>query len=504
MSQPQGVFGLEVPPGGVLIPAVLNFPATIAISMAAIDPTAEPEADEEGNIPTTGRSTLRIVRRPIDDESDDEDEEDEYLRSILAGSDDDDDEDDDEPNGGPSDPSKSPRRKDIKALLDALAAENGDDDEDEDEDEEMEDVGATKGKKKASSAKVSKPSKTSKKGKEPATVEDDEDDEDEDEDDEDDEDDSDDEDVVLEDFVLCTLDTERLYQQPLQIEINAGETVFFTVTGSHAVHLTGNYIVEDDEDSEDEDDEDDDDYDLPPDIDLEELDSEDEDELDELDLITGRVEEVDDDEVAPKLTEVKKGGKKRPAEDVAEQTLDDLISKEAKGAETKLSKKQQKKLKNNQGEAVGVQKQEDEKKRVQFAKNLEQGPTGSGAKDAKDAKDTKGKTALGVKVVQGVTIDDRKLGSGRIVKSGDRVGMRYIGKLENGKVFDSNKKGPAFSFRVGKGEVIRGWDIGIAGMAIGGERRLTIPAHLAYGSKKLDGIPANSTLIFDVKLLEIK
>lgn len=68
----------------------------------------------------------------------------------------------------------------------------------------------------------------------------------------------------------------------------------------------------------------------------------------------------------------------------------------------------------------------------------------------------------------------------------------------------ANKKGPPFSFKLNAGQVIRGWDIGIAGMAVGGERRITIPAHLAYGSKSQAGIPANSTLIFDVKMLEIK
>lgn len=67
----------------------------------------------------------------------------------------------------------------------------------------------------------------------------------------------------------------------------------------------------------------------------------------------------------------------------------------------------------------------------------------------------------------------------------------------------ANKKGKPFSFKLGVGEVIKGWDIGVAGMAIGGERRLTIPANLAYGSKGLPGIPPNSTLIFDIKLLEV-
>lgn len=68
----------------------------------------------------------------------------------------------------------------------------------------------------------------------------------------------------------------------------------------------------------------------------------------------------------------------------------------------------------------------------------------------------------------------------------------------------ANKKGKPFTFTLGKGEVIKGWDIGVAGMSVGGERRITIPAHLAYGKKALPGIPANSELIFDVKLLEIR
>jgi len=68
----------------------------------------------------------------------------------------------------------------------------------------------------------------------------------------------------------------------------------------------------------------------------------------------------------------------------------------------------------------------------------------------------------------------------------------------------ANKKGKPFSFKLGVGEVIQGWDIGVAGMSVGGERRLTIPANLAYGSKSMPSIPANSTLVFDIKLLEIK
>jgi len=224
----------------------------------------------------------------------------------------------------------------------------------------------------------------------------------------------------------------------------------------------------------------------------------------------------------------KKGKNKRAADELDDgETLDDLIAKSAKPAEAatngepKLSKKQLKKMKNNSGEAVTTKAEDTKKaepakdsatkpdKKVQFAKNLEQGPTGSSDSKAKeetktDSKDSKPKATLGVKTIKGVKIDDKKLGDGPACKKGDRVGMRYIGKLTDGKVFDSNKKGKPFSFKLGVGEVIQGWDIGVAGMSVGGERRLTIPANLAYGSKSMPGIPANSTLVFDIKLLEIK
>ena len=79
----------------------------------------------------------------------------------------------------------------------------------------------------------------------------------------------------------------------------------------------------------------------------------------------------------------------------------------------------------------------------------------------------------------------------------------YVGKLENGKQFDANTGGKPFTFVLGRGEVIRGWDLGVEGLAVGGERRLTIPAALAYGNQKLPGIPKGSTLKFDVKLVSV-
>ncbi|KAK5637500.1 hypothetical protein RRF57_013215 [Xylaria bambusicola] len=447
------------------------------ITMAALDPTEPPEPDADGNLPSVPRATLKLIRKraSLDDDLDDD-----YLSKLMVGDDDEDsdeDEDDDEPNGGPSDKAKSKKAK-AEALKKLIAAANA-----EDSDEDMDDGDA-------------KPNgKANKKGKEPATSSDDDDDESMSSDD-----------VEIEELVLCTLDTERNYQQPLDITISPEEQVFFIVKGTHTIHLTGNYIVDtnDISDSDDDDDEDDD-YDLPEGIEGMD-DYESDSEVDELDDIQDpRITEIDSDEEeeAPKLVNSKKG-KKRPAEEEAE-SLDDMIAKANATEEGKPSKKQQKKLKNNKGEAVAKEDAKSEApketsaksdKKVQFAKNLEQGPTGPAAAE-------KGAT-LGVKVVQGVTIDDRKLGSGRVVKKGNRVEVRYIGKLTDGKVFDSNKKGKPFSFKAGSGEVIKGWDIGVQGMSVGGERRLTIPANLAYGSKAQPGIPANSQLIFDIKLLGIK
>lgn len=209
--------------------------------------------------------------------------------------------------------------------------------------------------------------------------------------------------------------------------MNHGEKVFFVVTGTHAVYLTGNYIMDDDSDDDDSDDEDDDDFD-PEDLELVLGEGASDDESDNLDDIEDpRITELEDDDEAPKLVETKKGKNKRSADEA--EGLDDMI---AKADDAKLSKKQQKKLKNNKGEAVAAEESKKDKK-VQFAKNLEQGPAAPSDK-AKQAKAT-----TGVKVVQGVTIDDRTIGTGRTAKNGDTVGVRYIGKLANGQQFDGER-----------------------------------------------------------------
>ncbi len=106
-----------------------------------------------------------------------------------------------------------------------------------------------------------------------------------------------------------------------------------------------------------------------------------------------------------------------------------------------------------------------------------------------------------------VVSKDVSVGKGREAASGDTVWVLYTGTLKNGKVFDSNMDGvkDVFTFTLGQGAVIKGWDQGVVGMRIGGERKLEIPASLGYGANgQGDKIPANSDLLFDVKLLGVQ
>ena len=102
--------------------------------------------------------------------------------------------------------------------------------------------------------------------------------------------------------------------------------------------------------------------------------------------------------------------------------------------------------------------------------------------------------------------EDQKVGTGRACKDGDTVRMHYTGTLLDGKKFDSSRdRNEPHPFKLGAGEVIRGWDEGVNGMKVGGRRTLTIPPEMAYGAEGLgELIPPNATLIFDVELIDVK
>jgi len=288
--------------------------------------------------------------------------------------------------------------------------------------------------------------------------------------------------------VLCSLTGGKIEQSLVDIVLEGDQEYLIESVGNNIVYLTGNYIDQpnrdqppyDDDDSDDDDDEAYDLRDVSSDVEIdpEEMDVPSDEE-------TGRFEEIheDEDEVpAPVL----KDSKKRPREsDVADDDAEPKLSKK--------EKKRQKKLKAENGEAIptgevnGADKADKKEKK----------------KEKRDEEAKKPKLSETKVLAGGVKIADNKVGKGPAAKNGDRVSVRYVGKLQNGKIFDSNTNGKPFQFRLGRGEVIKGWDLGVAGMQAGGERLITVPPAQGYGNKKQSGIPANSTLIFEVKVVQI-
>jgi FKBP-type peptidyl-prolyl cis-trans isomerase len=115
-------------------------------------------------------------------------------------------------------------------------------------------------------------------------------------------------------------------------------------------------------------------------------------------------------------------------------------------------------------------------------------------------------TGAPTKTPSGLEYWDIKAGTGAVAQSGHHVKVDYTGWLTDGKKFDSSVgTGKPFDFMLGAGQVIKGWDEGVAGMKVGGKRQLRIPPELAYGAKGYPGaIPPNATLIFDVQLVDAK
>jgi len=129
--------------------------------------------------------------------------------------------------------------------------------------------------------------------------------------------------------------------------------------------------------------------------------------------------------------------------------------------------------------------------------------TESEEKSRKDVGDSTEKKVITTK--SGLKYEDLKVGTGKPAKAGDTVEVHYTGWLKDGTKFDSSHdRGEPFSFELGLGNVIKGWDEGVAGMKAGGKRKLTIPPDLAYGKRGQGKIPPDAELIFEVELLKIK
>ena len=150
--------------------------------------------------------------------------------------------------------------------------------------------------------------------------------------------------------------------------------------------------------------------------------------------------------------------------------------------------------------APPAKKEQPPAKKEQPPAKKEQPPA---KKKQEDVIETKTKAK---KYPNGFEIHELKQGkaSGKVAKAGKQVTMKYVGRLTNGKVFDQTKGKSTFKFRLGVGEVIKGWDRGVEGMRVGDSRKLVCPPSMAYGSSRTGPIPPNSTLVFEVELVDVR
>jgi len=342
-------------------------------------------------------------------------------------------------------------------------------------------------------------------------------------------------------MTIGTLIPGKIEHAPVNLVLKYGEAYGFEVTGTNPVQLQGHYVFipppfpagrEGDSD-----------YGSTYDSEDDDLSSGEEGMFDpDQDDDDSRFEELETAAAAslPKK-ESKKEKKEKKSKNVPAAPVDDL-SMDVEEAAVKpaaapakadtsaadvsmdgLSKNQRKKLAKQQKKAAAegapsapavtgingtktetVKVDKSGKKTVEVSTSAEVSVTPAGSGSKEEVKATAKKASKKTTLPSGLVIEDVKVGSGGAAKKGQKVSMRYIGKLDNGKVFDSNTKGAPFTFKLGAGEVIAGWDQGIAGMQPGGERRLTIPAKLGYGKNGTQGIPGNATLTFEVKCISLK
>lgn len=308
-------------------------------------------------------------------------------------------------------------------------------------------------------------------------------------------------------YLLCTLKKPDMLQCALDLEFSAGSQVSFASNGKSHIHLTG-YLTDADEDGlnlEDLEEQEDEDVEEEEQVEEKkakkkklkkkndqieppskkakllngalEVDEDDDDESDDSDL---------DEDEAEVENEESDDEEDLDDEEGEEEEDEDDEGEEEPEVPQKLSKKQQKKLKQEQqqqktnGEPITAKKEKEHRE-----------PTTP----------KKQKRIL----AKGVVVEDLVEGSGPPAKAGRFINVYYEGRLEkNNKVFDATSKGPGFKFRLGSGEVIKAWDIGLVGMKVGGKRKIVCPPNTAYGPKgSPPAIPPNSTLVFTVELKKV-
>ncbi|KAJ3144263.1 peptidylprolyl isomerase fpr4 [Geranomyces variabilis] len=326
-------------------------------------------------------------------------------------------------------------------------------------------------------------------------------------------------------FVICSLTPGKTEQQVLDLTFLEGEEITFKTTGPCDIDLTGNNLVfagdegEDDEDYDSEDseegrfmefgsgDEDDEDEEEESSADEEELQAQMQAAIAAMNGKRKAGAVLPASAKKAKITEVVEEEMKQEAPATPAQTKKQAAAaKKAEAAAAASAKKDVKK--EPATPAAAAKKAETPLSAKAVAKTAAAtNQTAASPAASTPAKSTPATTPKSTKktLANGLIIEDVTEGNGPKAKNGKKVGVRYIGRLTNGKVFDSNTKGAPFKFKLGAGDVIKGWDLGVAGMSVGGTRKLTIPAALAYGPKGAPpDIPGHATLEFEVKLMEVK
>ena len=327
-----------------------------------------------------------------------------------------------------------------------------------------------------------------------------------------------------ENYSLCSLSLGKTEQQPLDLVFAQGETISFQVEGESSIHLTGYYLddaaddfIDDDEvDSEDGDEvysdeaEEDSQIEYDSEFDSEEYDEECSDDECAKKSEKPRIRRIETDE-----SDLEDDDEEVDSEEDEEEELDseEDFSEEEEDSEEEV-KSEKRSVKFDLPEAKKVKESPKAAQPQQATKQAQSQQAAKQAQPQQPAKQVQPQQPVKANELQkaaplkktlpsGLQIEDLKLGNGAKAANGKTVLIHYKGTLTNGKVFDSSFGKSPLKFKVRAGDVIKGMDMGVVGMAVGGSRKLVIPAALAYGHKALPGIPSNSTLIFEIRLEKV-